>query len=295
MTDLARTLLLTTHLLASALAAAGPLLVAGFRVSRRMRTEGDDALRRVTLWSVSAMAIGLIVGLLSLGLVWHLPTTGYQAAAVRFPAGAYQMLAAEWCFTAFLYGLYLATWRQLAKRPLLHGFIALVAATNLLYHFPTIMIVLGALAEDPALAAEEEIARPVVLRLMLSPALLAKATHYWALCLLVSATAIVVAAARSSAANLVRAGAIAGLAGTVAIVFSGVAALLQIDTSTQRALIGGDLLATTALGIAVASALGIGNTLLSLAIDATNPTGVRRVVGLLVLAVAAMAWASHRL
>lgn len=302
--ELLRAALATGHLLAGALAGAGPLLVAGLRLAPAFRD--SETLRRVAWLSFVALLASLAFGVLSLWLLWTSPDAGYREAVDRFPAGAYTMLAIEWVFTAVLLAAYLWLWRPLRGRPLLHGALAMVAGTNLLYHFPTVMVVLAALAEDPALASGAEIARPVFRRLITTPALLAKATHYWALALLTSGVAVAWASSsrRPTAAGgastgkgpapLAARGAAVALAGLALLVLSGVVTLLQIGTGQQRALLGNDAPATTAFAVAVGSALGLARLLLSAVLGDASGRRIQLAGALVVVATACMTWASAR-
>ncbi|MEM8865707.1 MAG: hypothetical protein AAGF31_09225 [Planctomycetota bacterium] len=302
--------MLTAHLLAGALAGTGPLLVAGLRCVPSLRQDDQGVLRRVAVASLLAMIVGVVLGFLSGGILWGAADEAYRKAVLRFPPQTYTLLAAEWCFTLVLYGIYLTWWTRLAKRPLLHGAIALVAATNLLYHFPTFMTVLGAVAGDPSLASEAEITRPVFRRLLLTPDLFWKVTHFWSLSVLVAGVAVLWSATCSRHRTVAKAeaprrdascesaaviaGGVAGLVGVMLLMVSGMATLVQLPALQQRALLGGDVNATVAFVAGVMMAIGLGKLLLSAATGEASPRLVRWTVTLTVVAVAYMAWAAQQ-
>ena len=264
-TEALRAALLTVHLLAGALAGMGPMVVAACRLTPSLRTHGDAELRRLAVWSLSALVISLAVGALSTLLLCWPTESAYQAAALRVPSGAYAMLAAEWLFTLVLLIAYLATWKRLGKRPILHGLIALVAGTNLLYHFPTMMLVIGGLADEPTLTAEAIITRPVFRSLITTPELMAKTLHYWSLSLLTAGVfGVAVSGAEPRIARVGAAGALAGLGVTLV---SGVATLTQLPPLTQRALIGDQPFAAAAFALAIVLAMALGYRLLAIAFD----------------------------
>lgn len=213
---LVRILLAVLHLLTNALAGGGVLAAALLPLPEEDR-------RRLTRLSLIALALGLATGLGHIGLLWLGAAPGYPAAAARVPAFAYGMLGAEWLFTFTLYGIYLATWRRLGRRRLVHGLIGVVGATNLLYHFPTMMILLGELAATPSLSDATVIDRPAVRGLIVTarPALLL--LHYWSLCALAPGVVLLAWPAaggrRPVVANLLC------LLATVALVLTGAALL----------------------------------------------------------------------
>ncbi|MEM6329438.1 MAG: hypothetical protein AAF790_04225 [Planctomycetota bacterium] len=309
--ELIRTSALTVHLLAGALAGAGPLLAAGARLSPRLRVAADRPLRRLVLASLAAQVLSLLIGAAAaVALGWE-PGSAFRVAAMRVPAGAYAMLACEWCITLALLGLYYRSWARLSGRPVLHGAIALFAATNLLYHFPTMMVVIGALAEEPTLAAEAEVTRPVFRRLILSPALLGKTLHYWAVSVLVAGVAAVWAscsAAEPGAAGgpgdtpsqrppggppLSCTGAAVALAGLCLTAASGVAAVTLLRPGAQQSLLGGSAIESAAFAGVLAATLWLAHTLLAIATGRADAAVHRRAAWLTAGATWLMVFASR--
>lgn len=227
-----RVLLTTAHLLANALAGGG-LLVAGIAPLWSRRGGAADAQRRLAIASAWAMGIGLLTGGLGVSLVLVDGDPSYESAAARVPLGSYGMLAAEWAFTAALLAVYLAWWDRLRHVPILHSFIALVASTNFLYHFPTMMIVLGRLAEAPH-AAAPVVTRDVFRDVISEPHLLAKTLHFWALSLLAAGVTLWWLARDRG----VQAARVVALAGALAMFATGVPLLATTPSVTAR-LLGG--------------------------------------------------------
>ena len=303
---LLRIVLLTLHLVTNALACGGPLLCVACRLFPRVRATCDDTLRRLAKWSLVALVVGLLAGAASTGLLWLQQDPSYREAAARFPRRAYEMLAAEWLFTAALYGVYLATWQKLKAWPWLHGGIGLLATTNLIYHFPTLMVVLGQLATEPGLTSEPEISRPVLLQLMLTPELLAKAAHFWALCMTVAGVTtcrLATTASATTASGKEPADGTASLPmmigggtalGGIGLTFlTGAWTLSQLAAGAQQALLGGDAVATAMLAVALASTLGLAHLLLPMATGEGNTRTSRRAWWLVWLIAGCMVVASH--
>ena len=298
--DITRACLLTAHLLASGLAATGPLLCVVFRLIPGVRRESDAQLRSLAIWSFVALVAGLLIGLASGAMLWLAADASYRQAVLRFPAHAYSMLALEWLFTAVLYAVFIASWRKLSGRPWLwlHALIGLAAATNLLYHFPTMMILIGRLAMEPTFALDAEITRPVFRQLIVEPNLLAKTAHFWSLSLLVAGLAAVGVAGRAdeqrATSRMATAGNLFALLGLALLVVSGMVTLFQLDAGPQRTLLGGNLLATTLFAAAITAALAIGYTLLTMILDRPSRELIRRAAVLLVLATLSMVVAGQQ-
>lgn len=285
-----RTLVGATHLLASALAVAGPMVVAGLRLGA-VSAEEDARLRRGLAWSLAAMGLSLAAGGVAAGLVAWAPDTGYAVVWRRVPATALAMLATEWLFTAALYAWCWFGWQGASRWRWRHALIAWVAGTNLLYHFATMMVVLGAVAASPGLADGEPITRPVFRTLITQPLALSLALHYAAYCVLVGGVAggLAIAGKNGSPA----AGRIA-LAGLGAAMATGVAALVNEPAGVQRAMLGGDAVATAAMLVALAASLRLAWRLTAASAGLGDGQRHFRSAAWLVVAITAvMVWSGH--
>lgn len=258
---LLQSLLAAVHLTIVGLAAVGPLLVAVLRLSGRGRQDVADAsaldsvLRRVARWSTASVVAGALVGIVAgTWRVWA-DDGEYYAMLARFPKHAYGMLAVEWLFTLACYGAWLALWKRWQEKPWWHAVLAVVGATNLLYHFPPLMVAHNLIAEQPELVSPPVITRKLALEVMLLPQVAAKTTHFWGASVVVTATALAVASRRLKADRprevLVRWSAVVGFCGTTAQFLSGLATLLLIDGAETRNLTGGSPGATGLLVLGV--------------------------------------------
>jgi hypothetical protein len=275
MITILQSLLAALHLTAIGLAAAGPMLVAVMRLSGRLREDGmaDRLLWRVGVWATAATLIAALVGLAAGLLRVESDRGAYFAMLSRFTPRAYYLLAVEWLFSLLCYGVWIATWQRWRQKPLWHAAIALMGATNLLYHFPPLMIAQNLLASDPTLVAEHEISRPLALGLMTTPLVVAKTVHIWGASLVVAATSLLLAAATHDAnfacsKQFVRWAGLSCLAGVVAQWFSGIATLLLLSDGRAQAMTGSSLPATGLLVLGVLLTLQL---MLNLARQSLNP------------------------
>ena len=294
--DLFRAAALSVHLLAGALAGAGPLVTGLLRLLLPVSVESDAKLRSLLSASVFSMVLSAIVGGATGCVFFAGYEAGYRDAVLRVPLGSYAMLAAEWLFSLVLLILYLAVWRRMANRRALHGLIAFVAATNTLYHFPTMMIVIGELAQRPDLTPETEVTRSVFRQLIVRPELMAKTAHFWALSLLAAGVAgsWIAVQGHRPAPVVARACGVIALVGLALLLASGLATLLLLNPAQQGAMTGGQGLASVAFGGALIAALSLGYMLMPLAAGEADLARVRSTALLTFAATFLMALASLR-
>ena len=170
------TIVLGVHLLAMNMACAGPILCIGLH-----GRESDDLELRKTLglslaWLTAAsLLLGIFTGLALLLLG---PVSTYTPALQRFPPRAYWFAGAELVFSLVCLLLYASRFKAMWNRRWLHALIGLLSSTNLLYHFPPLMGVIGKLIADPSWASGKTIQRSALLQLMLNTEILALTTHF---------------------------------------------------------------------------------------------------------------------
>jgi hypothetical protein len=139
---------LSVHLLAMNLASAGPLVCVCLRGRQSAPAEIADRVGLRLAWlSVAALVVGILLG----GALLYMPSSGALWDALRrFPSQSYWQAGLELAFTLACMAAYAGAWRRLERRRWLHAALALLAATNLLYHFPSLMAVIGKLATNPS-------------------------------------------------------------------------------------------------------------------------------------------------
>ena len=293
--------ILAAHLLAVNVASAAPL-VCGWLDWREGRGDVVAGLvgRRLLWWAIAALVLGTVAGAL---LGWALWDDGYRLALHRLRSKIYYGLA-ELAFSLTLMLLHAWCWKRGwgdgRRGRLGRGGLALLASSNLLYHFPLLLVVFARivsgldLGDDVLTAADfrERIADPVVL---------ARSLHFWLASLAVAGAAMMVVAdrERESQANsphdgqldgrhLVVWGARLALVPSLLQVLSGGWLLVELEPLVQQRLLGGSAVASFTLAAGVAAALWLMHRLASIAMGSTSRGAVRATVAALALVVLLM-------
>ena len=176
MLELLIVVLLTAHLLTMNLASAGPLVCLWLHGRRGVGAELANRLGRSLAWlSVAAMVAGMLIG----GLLLLSPSSEpLWEALLRFPAQTYWHLGLELLFSLTCLLAYAGTWRLFGQHRCLHAMFALMSASNLMYHFPPLMAILGEMAVNPSWTAVPVIDRPVLLELMARDDVISLSVHF---------------------------------------------------------------------------------------------------------------------
>jgi hypothetical protein len=303
-------LILALHLLAANVAAAGPL-IAAWMAGRG--PEGVVASRRLVAWALAALVVS---GILGAGMLLA-PSDDLRMAVARFPASAWWYAGGELVFSSLcLAGLWLVL-RSERRRPLLTWMLAIVSASNLLYHFPPLMAVIGRVATDAAWADEPIMTRRILVRLSLRPEIMSLWIHFVVASLAVAAVAAIAlvrwprsgavsdeALADVECARLTRRLAGIALAASAVQLPVGGWLLAASDTRMRDALVGGDLTATGCFVAGVLATISLLQSLAALAMGDTTSSMRRRTLWLTLAVVVLMAatlsvgraagFASHR-
>jgi hypothetical protein len=162
---------LALHLLAANVAAAGPL-IAAWMAGRG--PAGVVAARRLVGWALTALVVS---GFLGAGLLLA-PSDALRTAIARFPAKAWWFAGMELGFSAAcLVGMMTVLGGE-RRRPITAWLLALISASNLLYHFPPLMAVVGRIANEPRWAEEAVITRRMLVHMSLRPEILSLWVHF---------------------------------------------------------------------------------------------------------------------
>lgn len=184
-----RILSLSVHLLLVNLASAGPLW-AVWLDARSVRRGSADAPspefgqlgRRLGWFSLAALAGGIGLGVLQGVLVWQAGDTAFFRALSALWQSKIVFGFWEIGFSALCVAGYLLWW-QLGKRRSLwqrvvSRLLAVVAATNLLYHFPTLFSILRLVASGDA-SVQPPIDSAEFRTLLIEPEVIWFTLHFW--------------------------------------------------------------------------------------------------------------------
>lgn len=296
MGEAASILLVTCHLLAADVAAAGPLAALGLKYLARRH--GDAALdrlgRAVAFTSLAAIGVAIVLGLVQLGLLWRGNVTAYFDALRVVPTSRLWFGAVELAFSAALVTAFVVTWRFPQRRPWWHAALAIVSATNLLYHFPTLFSVVSVVSTRPDLRETAVDFR----ELLFSGETLARALHHLlAAFAAAGAAAMTVALARWPAETAQRAttfGARLALSAVSLQFLVGPLVLVTLPAALQNRVLGGDAWATGFLSASVIVTFVMTQSLAQASMGAvTRPTAIRLIV-LIVLVIGLMVATRHQ-
>ncbi|MBA3482886.1 MAG: hypothetical protein H0T51_13845 [Pirellulales bacterium] len=294
MQEFVTTLLLAAHLLAMNVSSAGPLVGAWLMGRRGAGDDGGRELgRRVVRLSLVALVVGSLIG----GGLILAPNPALRAALARFPEGAYWFAGLELLFSAGCIGaLMIGDWAPRFRRLALG--VALLSATNLLYHFPPMMAVIGELTANPRWATDERIDRDALLRLWVRPEILSLWTHFALASLAVASIAALRPWSRRDSkmaptdpAVVKRLGMWA-LTATVLQIPVGLWLLASTAAEARESMLGSNLLTSLCFAGGVLAALGLLQTLLMMALG--DDEGAVRRAGCLLVVVTVLMSATMR-
>lgn len=186
MSEIVGIVLLAIHLLSVNLASAGPLIAVWL-----WRAGNAKPIRRSCanslLWkTIVAFLLGMITG--GLLMAWS-PSADLRNILGRFPARTYYFAAAELAFSLVCMLALAWSFAKELRSPWLLWGLALLTTTNLIYHFPPLMAVLGKLAVNPHWSTHDTIERAEQLQLMKLPEIVALSLHFAAASIAITAIA----------------------------------------------------------------------------------------------------------
>jgi hypothetical protein len=310
MLDLVYIPVFALHLLAVNVAAAAPLVCIWLR--RRETRHGDLAARAVGRYLASQsnwmLLWGSGLGAVMVGLLWLGPDHRFFDLIRHHNDFLRPKLLwglAELAFYVGCMWAYAATWDRLggggrAKRSL-HHLLAVLAATNLMYHFPPLFGVMSALSIDAGTLYGPTLNRTEFLRLMGSGEVIWMVVHV--LLASVATTGVMMMGfalrlARQSddaagAERVAKWGGRIALVPSIAQLLAGLYVLLHLPPQIQKQFMGGDTLTMLLFGLSVGAALALMHSLAAVALGDVQRKTIIRSMALLVLTVLLMSAALH--
>lgn len=285
-------ILLGLHLLCMNISSAGPLLC--IWLNRRSSSEDEKALGLRLAWdSFSLLIVGICLGLL-IGAI------GYLSGSVNWAGGLSLMrykvtwgIAEIACSLAWNFGY----WAWMKYRPpvtwlagMAHAGLALLSATNLLYHFPPLMTIMAKVAHGE-IALSEPIDASSFRTLIFSNEIWAHVFHIWFASIAVSAVYLIWLAENLRTPKVLQVfAARVALVTTLFQFGSGFWLLVALPPKQQSAVMGNNLLATLLLVVGIATGFHLLGQLANLAFGDDEKKLPRRVVYLTALTVILMSY-----
>jgi hypothetical protein len=300
--DLCHIAVLGGHLLCVNLSSAGPLVCVWleWRSGRRDDALAGDLGKRLARDVVLSLAVGSLLGLALAGIMWLTGESRFLEAIAAFSQriwwGWWELLFSAICLVAYYY-----TWpstRTSLPRALGHRFVALVAATNLLYHFPPLFTVISEF--DPSTSAVREVSSAEFRAYMLSPHVISITIHVWIASVATVGIWLMWKGCQSRQSPLawpMKAGARIALAASVLQLPVGIWVLLQLPAIPQDTVMGGDWLSTGLLVMSLFSTVGLLHQLAPAALGEVHSKSARSAIVnfvLLVVLMSATLWRTQR-
>jgi hypothetical protein len=304
--------LLAAHLLAVNVASGAPfwtvLCAVGYGRNRRLAQRSGLYL---SVAGFGALLVGLLLGLALFGIRWT-SASNFDDAATRLQ---YKLVwgGAELAFSALLSGMSIWLWYERSDagpaskaKNWIRGGIGLVNATNLLYHFPPLFLILRRVASEVAAGGSESTAIRGIefLRRMGESPVPAMSVHVALASLAMGGIALMGLSLRlrredfskegDSLAD--RAGVWAGRAALVPTLLQipvGLWLLNDVGASVQSKLIGGSLAASLLFLLAIVAALLLLHNLATVSAGQTDRRTLMISMGLSTLTVFLMTFAWH--
>ncbi|MFO0820442.1 MAG: hypothetical protein U1A77_21025 [Pirellulales bacterium] len=299
-------ILLALHLLCVNLASVSPLVGVWLEW---MDARGNAAARRLAPLLAWHGVISLVIGVcLGASMGWLLWNDRYREAVLQLGSRLHNG-GAELVFSLALM-IWHAWWCSRPNSPSRRGrwgraTLAMLAGTNLVYHFPVLMVILARLAtgEDPT---TDVLNSAAFRQRLIDPTVLARCVHFWLASVAVTGVWLLAISWRwqgrladdqsegpnrlAEAHHVARWGARLALIPTLLQIPSGIWLLSTVSPLAQSRLLGGDLTATLAFGGSVLMALGFMHRLAAIGMGETSRPQLAQAIGLLVAIVTLMTY-----
>lgn len=239
--------------------------------------------RQVAWHSLLALVLGCLLG----GLQYWLGEDSLREAWSRLPARAYRFALSELAFSAACIGWLMFLFPPISggieltrKRSALAWILAVLSSSNLLYHFPSLMSVLGKLTANPSWSRLEQLPRKELLLLMKQPDILAISVHFAMASVAVALVYVLwLFASEWSHEDLQHSGRmLAGVALLISLLQFGVGVwlLASLPAESRDRLLGGDMIAAIAFGGGIFSTLLLCGSLANIALGKVTQADSRK-------------------
>ncbi len=299
MFDVLLSILLGAHLICVNIASAGPLIAVWLeRPSAFGDRLADTVAKRVLWYAVVLLLVGGLLGLVIGFLLW---SPQYAETLARFHSRVYFGVW-ELVFSLVLMLLHACWWtrspQQRTWQRCLRSLLPLLSATNLLYHFPPLFVMIAdavrneAGVTDPITSAEfrQRLASghvlPVTLHFVLASVAMVGILLIW--------FAWRRGDAQPDTGRLAKWGARVALVPSLLQVPAGIWLAMTLPATTQQRLFGGDIVGTSALCLSLMLVFALLHSLASVAMGETSRPNQLRCLTLAVCVVVLMTYTLQR-
>jgi hypothetical protein len=271
------------HLAAVNIASAGPLVCAfiDWRAGKDAESPLLDASQRLARLGLVTLAVGIVLGFSLLTILWAIGEDSYLTTLGSVPVDRWWFAAAEIGF----YYLCMTPYAFVAARPnrsRMWPVLPLLAATNLLYHFPPLFGVVSVAAERDAFHGIE-LTRDVYRQVVTDPQTLSRIVHHWLAAVAMAGLALMSLGHRGTKpvthANDMRSvlwGSRIALMATVIQLPVGLWLVLELPAGSQNQVLGDDPAGTALLGVSLLAVSLLLQALVTVSLGDTSSAAVRR-------------------
>ncbi|MBP86141.1 MAG: hypothetical protein CMJ64_05410 [Planctomycetaceae bacterium] len=302
MIELSTSLVLALHLWCVSVASVGPLVSAWLDWVGRNRDDLSwQAAKFLSLKSLALLVLGTGLGLAATGLIW---SDAYHelmhAFMYKIKWAGWELLFSFALMASHAYLLCRGPARHLAGR-LTRAAIALLAATNLLYHFPTLLLVVSEMNAG-YLEQPKAVDAALFRTLMSQPSVLARSFHFVLASLAVTGITLVAHGARlkrqaeteANGHRLAIWGGRIALVPTLLQILVGIWVLAVVPPAMQQRLMGGDMLASGLMACSIIGAPYLMHQLSAVALGDTSPRQLKLAVWTMIAVVVMMTATARR-
>lgn len=297
MTDLLLTAALAAHLMMVNLAMTGPLYAVW--LERRGRRRSDpmpfQAGEKIAKASWHALMGAMVVGIAA-ALILHIPGEEWFQELMLMPRGRVHAGVAELLFSLVLMVIYAKLWKSKCLQPVWvtqppkkwqlwgHRSLAILAATNLMYHFPTFFVIFSKFRDEGKL--QPGLTSVDYRSMILDPEVMARSTHYLLASIAMSGVVVMLLALKEykerdgddETAPPQRVAIIAARSALVATILQlpvGFWVFVKVPARDRQQLMGDDMLAGALMLGGILSAVMILHALASVALGEADRSRIR--------------------
>jgi len=301
--EILHSLVFALHLVCVNVATAGPLIC----IWLHWREAGGDSLagragRYLAACSVLLLMVGSMVGIAVVAGLW---TPVYRYALIERLSSKLFFGVWELIFSLVLLLIFVVWWKIAPKCALwlrwVRSLLALLAGTNLMYHFPFLFIIAGQLATEGILKGNEVNAADFRI-LMLNQEVLSRTFHFLIASVAMSGVMLIGYALRISRAGAdsedIKRVAIWGgriaLGSTLLQIPVGMWVMFSLPSDIQKQFMGGDMVTSGIFLLSVAAAFALMHYLASVAMGKTERKRLMKAIICMVLVIILMSVALRR-
>lgn len=291
-------ILFAFHLMAMNVASAGPMASVWFDWRKTDRAVSHAAACYLGGVSIVTYLIGILLGIGLAAIAWDAEAARSIMSLLKHKIfyGVLELAFSLLLMLGYYAWLRSATPESPVWARVSRALIVLLAASNLLYHFPPLFAVAGKIADG--WRPEAETITPAMFReQLMTPAVASQSVHF-VLASIATAGIVILgfslrlrrdsAVEEAAVVRVARVGGIMALIPTLSQILVGMWVLLSLPSESQKSLMGGDLPLTGLFVLSLAAALGLIHTLASIAMGDVERRNIGRAMMLFVVTVVLM-------